>query len=40
VSPALQDRGNFGYGRAGSYAFATQYDYIGRQVFVNLTHRF
>jgi iron complex outermembrane receptor protein len=40
VSPALQDRGNFGYGRAGSYAFATQYDYIGRQVFVNLTRRF
>ncbi len=40
VSPALQDRGNFTYGRVGSYAFATQYDYIGRQVFVNLTHRF
>jgi iron complex outermembrane receptor protein len=40
VSPALQDRGNFGYGRAGSYAFATQYDFIGRQVFVNLTRRF
>jgi iron complex outermembrane receptor protein len=40
VSPALQDRGNFSYGRVGSYAFATQYDYIGRQVFVNLTRRF
>jgi iron complex outermembrane receptor protein len=40
VSPALQDRGNFTYGRAGSYAFASQYDYIGRQVFVNLTRRF
>jgi iron complex outermembrane receptor protein len=40
VSPALEDRGNFTYGRVGSYAFATQYDYIGRQVFVNLTRRF
>ena len=40
VSPSLQDRGNFSYGRVGSYAFATQYDYIGRQVFVNLTRRF
>jgi iron complex outermembrane receptor protein len=40
VSPALADRGNFSYGRVGSYAFATQYDYIGRQVFVNLTRRF
>ena len=40
VSPALQDRGNFTYGRVGSYAFASQYDYIGRQVFIGLTHRF
>lgn len=40
VSPALQDRGNFSYARVGSYAFATQYDFIGRQVFVNLTRRF
>lgn len=40
VSPALADRGNFSYGRVGSYAFATQYDYIGRQAFVNLTRRF
>lgn len=40
VSPALQDRGNYTYGRVGSYAFATQYDFIGRQVFVNLTRRF
>ncbi|PLR26634.1 TonB-dependent receptor [Caulobacter zeae] len=40
VSPALADKGNYSYGRVGSYAFATQYDYIGRQVFVNLTRRF
>ncbi|PVM93889.1 TonB-dependent receptor plug domain-containing protein [Caulobacter endophyticus] len=40
VSPALADRGNYTYGRVGSYAFATQYDYIGRQAFVSLTRRF
>jgi iron complex outermembrane recepter protein len=40
VSPALLDRGNFTYGRVGTKAFATQYDYIGRTFFAGITRRF
>lgn len=40
VSPALVDRGNFTYGRVGTNAFATQYDYIGRTFFASVTRRF
>jgi iron complex outermembrane receptor protein len=40
VSPALTDRGNFSYGRLGTHAFATQYDYIGRTLFASITRRF
>lgn len=40
--PITPDRGNFTYGRLGTYAFATQYYelYRGRSVFVNVSKRF
>lgn len=40
--PITPDRGNYTYGRLGTYAFATQYYdlYRGRSVFLNLSKRF
>ncbi|HYD45574.1 MAG TPA: TonB-dependent receptor, partial [Phenylobacterium sp.] len=40
VSPALLDGGTFTYGKLGTYAFASQYDYIGRQFFMTLRKEF
>jgi len=38
--PTSPDKGNFTYGRVGDYIFASQYDYVGRRFFVNVTKRF
>jgi iron complex outermembrane receptor protein len=38
--PTSPDKGNFTYGRVGDYVFASQYDYVGRRFFVNVTKRF
>ncbi|RYF92934.1 MAG: TonB-dependent receptor [Caulobacteraceae bacterium] len=40
--PITPDRGNYTYGRLGTYAFATQYYdlYRGRSVFLNVSKRF